>query len=76
MPLVVDESVAQHVLVKFPIDNFLCCLSPHHLFFPQRIRDGALEWMICEYEGKEKIKVTNSGNGNFDEFKVKRRPRL
>jgi hypothetical protein len=46
------------------------------LFFPQRIRDGALEWLICEYEGKEKIKVTNSGNGNFDEFKVKRPPRM
>jgi hypothetical protein len=46
------------------------------LSFPQRIRDGALEWLICEYEGKEKIKVTNSGNGNFDEFKVKRPPRL
>jgi hypothetical protein len=40
------------------------------LSFPQRIRDGALEWLICEYEGKEKIKVTNSGNGNFDEFKA------
>ncbi len=37
---------------------------------PQRVRDGALEWFIAEYEGKEKIKVTNSGSGNFDEFKV------
>ena len=34
------------------------------------MRDGALEWFIAEYEGKEKIKVTNSGSGNFDEFKV------
>jgi hypothetical protein len=34
------------------------------------VRDGSLEWLIAEYEGKEKIKVTNSGNGNFDEFKV------
>jgi hypothetical protein len=38
----------------------------------QRIRDGSLEWLIVEYEGKEKVKVTNSGSGNFDEFKVKR----
>jgi hypothetical protein len=36
----------------------------------QRVRDGALEWFIAEYEGKEKIKATSSGSGNFDEFKV------
>ncbi len=36
----------------------------------QRVRDGSLEWLIAEYEGKERIKVANSGNGNFDEFKV------
>ncbi len=41
----------------------------------QRVRDGSLEWFIAEYEGKEKIKVTNSGSGNFDEFKVARRTR-
>jgi hypothetical protein len=39
----------------------------------QRVRDGSLEWCIAEYEGKEKIKVTNSGSGNFDEFKVAHR---
>ena len=42
----------------------------------QRVRDGALVWFIAEYEGKEKIKVTNSGSGNFDEFKVCANARL
>ena len=74
MPLVIDDSVAQYVTVK---------LYPHRLALPtkcpsppppphpvQRVRDGSLEWFIAEYEGKEKIKVTNSGSGNFDAFKV------
>ena len=67
MPLVIDDSVAQHVTVKSPPPPSPVTPS---LIPLQRVRDGALEWFIAEYEGKEKIKVTNSGSGNFDEFKV------
>ena len=73
MPLVIDDSVAQHVTVKSPP---LPPPWPPSLIPLQRVRDGALVWFIAEYEGKEKIKVTNSGSGNFDEFKVCANARL
>ena len=69
MPLVIDDSVPQHVTVRLKaraVSLSALVLTP----VLQRVRDGSLEWFIAEYEGKEKIKVTNSGSGNFDEFKV------
>jgi hypothetical protein len=67
MPFVVDDSVAQHVAVSHaPVMPSSSQIS----ITMQRVRDGALEWFIAEYEGKEKIKATSSGSGNFDEFKV------
>ena len=74
MPLVIDDSVPQHVTVRLKaraVSLSALALTP----VLQRVRDGSLEWFIAEYEGKEKIKVTNSGSGNFDEFKVARRTR-
>jgi hypothetical protein len=75
MPLVIDDSVTQYITVKFNLHRLAhpptSCPSPPPPPHPvQRVRDGSLEWFIAEYEGKDKIKVTNSGSGSFDAFKV------